>query len=305
MVELSGCSLAGSEGPQRARRSSPNQRSDEGLSVGLVRRLRVLALAALLLFLVGCGSAQGPGGGGGGPKRFEGAVSQSCAQVTGMRALYWDFMLGAMRTDYPETYRLLPYVGSPFTHQAQPLYSFMFPPGWSAFALTDPSLQLMGANVVRADGQAVWRRLNLTASGNIGAELVIGNELDQMTTNLGLSGQFQVLCALPVQVEPGTGSEASAVLVDADGFTAMIQTQVYRSAVPGTSVVFIQMAVAPQAQFDEAAYNVFFPLSGQMLPGGGSGEPECNDGVDNDGDGKIDYPDDPGCSSPEDDSEAG
>ncbi len=33
--------------------------------------------------------------------------------------------------------------------------------------------------------------------------------------------------------------------------------------------------------------------------------PQCSDGVDNDGDGKIDFPADPGCSSATDDSEAG
>ena len=32
-------------------------------------------------------------------------------------------------------------------------------------------------------------------------------------------------------------------------------------------------------------------------------DPECNDGVDNDRDGKIDYPDDPGCTDTEDDDE--
>ncbi|WP_034267315.1 choice-of-anchor P family protein [Haloechinothrix halophila] len=37
---------------------------------------------------------------------------------------------------------------------------------------------------------------------------------------------------------------------------------------------------------------------------GGTGDPECSDGVDNDGDKKIDFPDDPGCESSEDDSEA-
>jgi len=31
--------------------------------------------------------------------------------------------------------------------------------------------------------------------------------------------------------------------------------------------------------------------------------PQCMDGIDNDGDGKIDYPDDPGCTSPNQDSE--
>ncbi|MGI8945615.1 MAG: hypothetical protein ACR2GL_05175 [Thermoleophilaceae bacterium] len=37
---------------------------------------------------------------------------------------------------------------------------------------------------------------------------------------------------------------------------------------------------------------------------GGDGAPECSDGIDNDGDGKIDFPNDPECSSRSDDSEA-
>ncbi|MDQ3724235.1 MAG: hypothetical protein M3376_14490 [Actinomycetota bacterium] len=37
---------------------------------------------------------------------------------------------------------------------------------------------------------------------------------------------------------------------------------------------------------------------------GGNGSPECSDGVDNDGDGKVDFGNDPGCSSAADDSEA-
>jgi large repetitive protein len=46
------------------------------------------------------------------------------------------------------------------------------------------------------------------------------------------------------------------------------------------------------------------PLAG--CDGGGKDEfpkPECSDGKDNDGDGLIDFPDDPGCTSPSDDSE--
>jgi len=42
-------------------------------------------------------------------------------------------------------------------------------------------------------------------------------------------------------------------------------------------------------------------------PNGGSDmvcePPSCGDGIDNDGDGKIDYPNDPGCTSPDDDDE--
>jgi hypothetical protein len=36
----------------------------------------------------------------------------------------------------------------------------------------------------------------------------------------------------------------------------------------------------------------------------GAGAPQCSDGIDNDGDGKIDFPNDPGCASAADDSEA-
>jgi hypothetical protein len=38
---------------------------------------------------------------------------------------------------------------------------------------------------------------------------------------------------------------------------------------------------------------------------GGGGATQCNDGVDNDGDGKIDFPADPGCTSKADNSEGG
>jgi hypothetical protein len=37
--------------------------------------------------------------------------------------------------------------------------------------------------------------------------------------------------------------------------------------------------------------------------GGGSSQPQCSDGIDNDNDGKIDFPADSGCSSPSDNSE--
>ena len=39
--------------------------------------------------------------------------------------------------------------------------------------------------------------------------------------------------------------------------------------------------------------------------GGDAGDTECSDGVDNDGDGRVDFPNDPGCSSASDDSEGG
>jgi hypothetical protein len=39
--------------------------------------------------------------------------------------------------------------------------------------------------------------------------------------------------------------------------------------------------------------------------GGDGGGVECSDGIDNDGDGAVDFPDDPQCDSAQDDSESG
>ncbi len=39
--------------------------------------------------------------------------------------------------------------------------------------------------------------------------------------------------------------------------------------------------------------------------GGGGADAECSDGIDNDGDGQVDFPDDPQCDSAQDDSESG
>ncbi len=47
------------------------------------------------------------------------------------------------------------------------------------------------------------------------------------------------------------------------------------------------------------------PCPGEEKPPGKPDKPECSDGIDNDGDGDIDFGQDKDCESPEDDSEAG
>jgi Bacterial cadherin-like domain/RTX calcium-binding nonapeptide repeat (4 copies) len=42
----------------------------------------------------------------------------------------------------------------------------------------------------------------------------------------------------------------------------------------------------------------------EVVPGGGDGPPQCNDGIDNDNEGAADFPDDPGCTSPTDNTES-
>ena len=211
-------------------------------------------------------------------------------------------MIQVIRADYPQTVRFLPYTpGIPFVHPQQPLYSFVYPPDWNAEMLTDTSQQLTGANVIRQDGRAVWRRLNYTLAGAVTPENALNAEVEGMLSFIGNPQDVQSVCFIV-----SSDRTSSQVLLRTRSFTAQVGVQVFTTPSPFggmTTVVFAQVVVAPTAEYEATAVNVFFPLTGQLTPGGSSGKPDCSDGEDNDGDGLIDYPNDTGCNSADDDSE--
>jgi hypothetical protein len=257
---------------------------------------RLGALLLLTVLLASCVGGIVPGG----PGSFDDARSVSCDATRGAEALYWDFMNGVIRVDYPETIRFLPFPpGSTFIHPTQPLYNFSFPPGWQVDTLIDGPSNLAGANVVRPDGQVVWRRLSFAVSGTVSPNDYLNFEIDQMRDILGIAGPIDFVCS-----PPSNGTNAAALIRTGD-FTANVSVQVFVSPFLGGTVsnIFAQVAIAPTAEYNARAVDVFFPLSGQMNLGGGSSDPECSDGIDNDGDGQTDYPDDNGCTSETDDSE--
>lgn len=91
----------------------------------------------------------------------------------------------------------------------------------------------------------------------------------------------------------GTISKTSDV-TDAQGRATTVAT----SSEPGTQTVTGTISDTASCQQGTCSDSVTVKWQAEPPP-----TTECNDGVDNDGDGKIDYPDDPGCTSPEDDSE--
>src|SRR5690554_4087565 len=115
---------------------------------------RLLVLLAISVLLAACrssgtGQEQGPLG------RFDGARASSCAMVSGLTALYWDYMNGVIRADYPETIRQVPFdIGGWVTNPVQPLYSLVYPTGWTGQFLVDPGIQQTGLHVFRQDGHA-------------------------------------------------------------------------------------------------------------------------------------------------------
>lgn len=270
--------------------------------VAVKQRVSFLLVALVLTALmVACGAA---GTGQQDPlARFNGARSGSCASVTGLAALYWDYMNGLPRVDYPETIRQVPFdIGGWVTNPVQPLYSLVYPAGWTGQYLVDPGIQQTGLHVFRQDGHALWHRRNETMAGTFAASVVANAVVQEFYNLMAPGAALEVVCSLdsaPGQLQ----FDRSSRIVSLGGYVANVSVQTAYLA--GGTTSFIQVALAPDNEYGGFLYFVAFPLTAQMGPGGGGTEPECNDGIDNDGDGLIDYPNDPQCSSPLDDSEAG
>lgn len=262
-------------------------------------KARVLvSLLTVVTLLAACGA----GGTGPNTDRFANARTDSCGSISGLAALYWDYMNGVIRADYPETIRQVPFnIGGAVTNPVQPLYSLLYPAGWTANVIVNPSLQQTGLHVFRQDGHALWHRRNETVAGTFSSAQVVQSVVNSFHADMSPGSAINIVCS--ADSTPGAlALDMSARIVRFGNYTANITAQT--AYLGGLTTAFVQVALAPTSDFGGVAYNVFFPLTAQMGPGGGSGTPECNDGIDNDGDGRVDYPDDPQCSSPLDDSES-
>lgn len=262
-----------------------------------MRASTFVALLVGVMLLTACGA----GGAGPRPDRFANARSNSCGSISGLAALYWDYMNGVLRADYPETIRQVPFaIGGSVTNPVQPLYSVIYPAGWAANVLVDPSIQQTGLHLFRQDGHALWHRRNETVVGTFSSAQVVQSVVNAFYADMAPGAALDVVCS--ADSPPGAFAlDVSARIVRFGDYTANVTVQT--AYLSGLTTAFVQVALAPSAEYGATLYNVFFPLTAQMGPGGGSGTPECNDGVDNDGDGRTDFPDDPQCTSPLDDTE--
>jgi hypothetical protein len=92
-----------------------------------------------------------------------------------------------------------------------------------------------------------------------------------------------------VTVQPGA-------VVDVQGTGAEGRNALLKNGVALAQKVFVQQVRGPTRLWVE---DIGYKPADPFKP------PECSDGIDNDGDGKIDYPEDPGCAFANDDSETG
>jgi hypothetical protein len=237
-----------------------------------------------LVFLAACGDESGDAAAG-----VAGRTSALCDEVTGFEALAWDYYNGVLVTD-PVLPPPVP-VGASFGHSAFPLLGFSHPADWTATELEDASS--FGVNLIRNDGQAIWRYLVASTSPIVSAADVRDFEVSVARNEFG-GATPEVVCAREAsgEVAPGTGivTEVANVLLKSGDRGYLVAASVTRVSGVPTTQAYVRVMSAPAAEFADRLYDRFLALDWQLLVG------DPDDG-DRDDDGWLDafdrFPDDP------------
>ena len=256
----------------------------------------------MIVFLVGCG---GGGGGGGSSSGQQQARSQTCGNVSGLTAMYWDFSNGIPRGDLPGTAFTIPFANATiYQHPTDFTLFFTHPSDWTPETLGNPA----GVNLIRNDGRALWRQVSGSINFFVNVQEIVNSEVNLLLNNFGFTEPVQTICSFDdAQTNPfGQDIFAASRLIRVSDFTANIVVRVVVTPTAGNSLVtlYIRHTNGPTAEFDRLINDVFIPIDTQFFLGGPSA-PECSDGFDNDGDNLADVGIDPDCDSASDDNEAG
>ncbi len=245
--------------------------------------------------LVACGSDQSgtQRGEATNAERLTGTASSdpNCS-LTGATAVYFDLEAGFLvRLSFLP---LLESTGG--TVPGGDASFWAFPPGYSGQTIPN------GALIQRDDGRVFFKHTTneplltdpQTAFNNQLAAALATFELDGVTPTL--------VCNIdrPFFVGPLPGRLIGG-LYEAGDITLIVTIR----AIDATGVLSVgtKVAAGPTEEFDAIAGNVFLPMVWAQFPGGSGPQPQCDDQMDNDGDLRTDFPNDPGCDSPEDDDE--
>ena len=262
--------------------------------------------AALGLLVSACGDD-------GGQQPSASASSQICAEVSGLEAVYWDFINGVPRGDLPSTAFMIPFeidpAQSPYSNSTSLLLGFIVPQGWTASDGADVSGfaipgTVAAADLIRAGDQAVWRYMfNAQLTGGFTSAGILDSEIAAATTFLGNPSPTTTVCEINVQQNGILGPvSVAARLLRVGEFTIFSRAQV--TIVSGVGAYLNGFtSVAPTAESERLINDIFVPMITQLF-GGGSDPAACADDNDNDGDGSVDFPADPQCTSPSDDDES-
>lgn len=274
-----------------------------------MKYFKYLLLLSLAVNLIACG-----GSGGNGNAQAT-ATSTLCQDLVGLEAIYWDFINGAPRTDLPDTAFSIPFQvdfsQSPYTNSNSLLLGFTsIPQGWTIADAMDVSgfafpSTFSAADLVRADNRAVWRYIfNTQVTGGYTSAAILDAEINAALSFIGNPSTTTEECQIRQQQNGIIGLESvAAKVVRAGDFTIIARAHVIvPTGLGGIGYYDGYLSLAPTAENASLINDIFIPMITQLY-GGGSAPNQCEDGLDNDGDGKIDLAD-PQCESPADDSES-
>ncbi len=272
-------------------------------------RISVTFLSLFLgVLLSACGGGSNSNGNSG-SANLSSAKSLLCTDLSGLEAIYWDFINGVPRGDLPDTAFKIPFnVQGSYTNSRSLLLGFLVPTGWSVSDARDQSGFAIpgtdiGADLIRTDNQAVWRyMLNAEIAGDFTSARLLNADINTALSFLGSPAVISEQCDINLQQNGILGLESlSAKVVRAGDYTIMARIHV--TIVDGVSSFYDGYLSVAQTSENAAVINdIFVPMITQLY-GGGSDPAACEDGEDNDNDGLIDFGQDPQCDNPADDSE--
>lgn len=208
--------------------------------------------------------------------------SQICTNVTGIEGLYWDIMNGIPRGDIPGGVPTIKNPGGTYIHPGIPLLGFQYPAGYTP--QTDLTQNAIGVNVVRNDGQSLWRQTQIASLNPVRVRNVLTAEINSLLNSFGgNANNIQVVCSNEGvspsdQLAPGFVVEFANRLIRFNGITAVITTSVTFTP-SGLNSIVIQKTAAPNNQFENEIMNTYLPISWQLLFTGGGERDSDGDGV--------------------------
>lgn len=192
-------------------------------------------------------------------------TSSLCPEARGGLAAYWDWLNGVF---HPLSRIPTPGAGwIPFQHTGYPLLGFLHPPGWSPVQLA--AEQTVGVELYRGDGAAVWRFYGTWTDVGPGVRALRDVEVGGALEYLGDPSPVRTVCVNEGQatLAPGIFAAGSNVAVEAGAFTIItIARTTVADGLPGGQVIF-NTIVAPTAELDRLAFDVFLPIHFQLFVG--------------------------------------
>nr|WP_321232343.1 hypothetical protein [uncultured Psychroserpens sp.] len=225
-----------------------------------MKTFKYIILLAIVSFLCACSNSDD-----GNNQNLNQFNSGICNNIFGLKAVYWD---GSH--SQPTPLAQIPTIVNPgqqFIHSQYPALGFTMPQGYTAIELWDPQTSALGVNVVRDDGNVVWRYIpSAPLQGQVAIADIVDFEINQIKAVHGVTEIGTIICDEDFQSnEFGFPTSFSSRLVTFGNFTAQLIVQTHFMPSLGNTFMSVTLASGPSAEFDGLVMETYLPLHWQLL----------------------------------------